>query len=461
MEILDQTAVDGLRSKLRGQVISPGEASYEAARKVYNAMIDRYPAVIARCVDVADVMAVVNFARKVGLPLAVRGGGHNGGGLGTCDDGVVLDLSLMRGIRVDPKACTVLVSGGCTMGDLDHATHPFGLAVPTGVNSTTGIGGLTLGGGFGHLTRKHGLTIDNLLSADMVLSDGRFVTASADQNDDLFWAVRGGGGNFGVVTAFQFRLHPVNTVIAGPTVWSFEKALEVMRFYRDFLSQAPEELSGIFAIYTAPSGPPFPEHLQGRKVCGIVWCYSGHDERAERLFAPVRDFGPPAFNGVRPMPFPTLQAAFDAIYPWGLQWYWRGDFIGELSDEAIDLHLQYGSKLPTSLSRMQLFPLDGAAARVGKNDTAFGHRGARWSQVIVGVDPDPDKAGLIKERTIRYWEALHPYSAGGAYVNFMMDEGVDRIRAAYQDNYDRLAAIKQKYDPTNFFHVNQNIRPKS
>jgi FAD/FMN-containing dehydrogenase len=374
---------------------------------------------------------------------------------------VVLDLSLMRGIRVDPQAGTVSVSGGCTLGDIDHATNPFGLAVPTGINSTTGIGGLTLGGGFGHLTRKYGLTIDNLLAVDVVLADGRFVTASTDQNEDLFWAVRGGGGNFGVVTNFQFKLHPVRTVIAGPTVWPIDRLPEVMRFYSDYLSQAPETLSGIFATYTAPSGPPFPEDLRGKKVCGILWCYSGPEEQSERLFSPVRSFGPPALYGVRSMSFPTLQSLNDHIYPWGLQWYWRGDFVNELNDEAIDLHLRFGSELPTPLSRMQLFPIDGAAARVGENETAYGHRGARFSQVIVGVDPDPANAGLIKDRTIRYWEALHPHSAGGAYINFLMEEGTERIKATYGSNYARLAMLKRKYDPDNLFRINLNIHPST
>jgi len=366
----------------------------------------------------------------------------------------------MRGVHVDPQASIAEVQGGCTLADFDQATHPFGLATPSGVNSTTGIGGLTLGGGFGHLTRKYGLTIDNLLAADMVLADGRVVTASATQYPDLFWAIRGGGGNFGVVTAFRFKLHPVSTVIAGPTVWTLDMAPQVMRFYRDFMSQAPDDISGIFAIYTAPPGPPFPEHLQLKKVCGIVWCFAGSEDQAAQLLAPIRDFGPPALYGIRPMPYPALQSAFDALYPSGLQWYWRADFINELSDEAIELHVKYGSELPTPHSRMQLFPLDGAPARVGKNDTAFSYRSARWSQVIVGVDPDPAKAELVKSWAVKYWEALHPLSAGGAYVNFMMDEGMDRVKTSYRDNYAHLAGIKAKYDPDNVFHINQNIKPE-
>lgn len=461
MVMLYEKAIDVLKSKLHGEVIGPDDAGYDAARKVYNVMIDRRPAVIVRCVDVAGVQTAVNCAREFDLPLAVRGGGHSGSGLGTWDGGLVIDLSRMRGIRVDPDNRTVQAEGGCTLGDIDRATHPYGLATPTGINSTTGIGGLALGGGMGHLTRRYGLTIDNLLSVDMVLADGSFVTANAAQNADLFWAVRGGGGNFGVVTTFQLKLYPVSSVIAGPTVWSLDMAAEAMRFYRDFISQAPENLNGIFAIYTVPPGPPFPEHLHLKKVCGVVWCYSGPEEQAGQVFATIKNFGPPVLYGVKPMPFPALQSATDALYPPGLQWYWRTDLVKELSDEAIDLHIKYGSKLPTPHSRTQLFPIDGAAARVGKNDTAFSYREAKWAHVIVGVDPDPARAELIKSWTAEYWDALHPYSAGGAYVNFMMDEKEERIKASYRDNHTRLAEIKAKYDAENLFHINQNIRPKN
>jgi hypothetical protein len=351
----------------------------------------------------------------------------------------------MRGIRVDPKARTVLVEGGRTWGDFDHATHAFGLAVPCGIISTTGVGGLTLGGGIGHLTRKYGLTIDNLLAVDIVLADGSLVTASADENADLFWAVRGGGGNYGVVTAFLFRANPVQTAIVGPTLWELDKAVEVLRWYREFLPQAPTDLNGFFAFLTVPPAPPFPEHLHLKKMCGVVWCYTGPESRADEVFKPIREFGPPTLYGIHPAPFPAVQTAFDGLYPPGLQWYWRADFFSELPDRAVELHAEHGSRLPTLHSTMHLYPVDGAAHRVGKNDMAFSYRDARWAGVIVGVDPDPGKADLIKDWTIRYWEALHPYSAGGAYVNFMMDEGQERIRATYRDNYDRLAKIKARY----------------
>ena len=461
MSTLKEAAGEEFVASFRGQLFGPDDEDYDEARKVYNAMIDKHPGLIARCVDVADVISAVNLAREHGLLVAVRGGGHNGGGLGTCDDGLVIDLSPMKGIRVDPDARTVRVECGCTWGDVDHATHAFGLATPSGIISTTGVGGLTLGGGLGHLTRRCGLTIDNLLAADIVLADGRLVTASTEENPNLLWAIRGGGGNFGVVTSFLFRLHPVSTVIGGPTLWSLDMAARSMGFYRDFMSGAPEDINGFFAFLTVPPAAPFPEHLHLEKMCGVVWCYTGPEEKADEVFAPIRDFGPPALYGIHPMPFPALQSAFDGLYPPGHQWYWRADFVNELSDEAIEQHINHGSRLPTMQSTMHLYPIDGAVHRVGRNDAAFSYREAKWAEVIVGVDPDPANADKIKSWTIDYWEALHPYSAGGAYVNFLMDEGQDRVKAAYRDNYDRLVELKNRYDPGNVFRVNQNIVPAS
>jgi hypothetical protein len=457
---LTEAAITELKTRLRGPLIGPADPDYDTVRRVYNGMIDRYPRLIARCRDVADVISAVNFGRDTGLTLAVRGGGHNGGGLGICDDGLVIDLSLMNGTRVDSIGRTVRVEGGCTWGDVDHSTHAFGLATPSGIFSTTGVGGLTLGGGLGHLTRACGLSIDNLLEVDVVLADGTFVTANEDQHPDLFWAVRGGGGNFGVITSFVFKLHPISTVVAGPMLWPMEKAKEVMQWYREYITQAPDEINGFFAFLTVPPGPPFPEELHTRTMCGIVWCYTGPAHQADAIFAPVRRVaGGPALDLVGPLPHPALQAMFDPLYPPGLQWYWRADFVNELNDEAIDLHIQYGSQLPSLQSTMHLYPINGAAGRVGKQDTAFSYRDATWGEVMVGVDPDPANAGLIKDWTIAYWEALHSHSAGGAYVNMMMDEGADRIRAAYRDNYDRLVAVKTTYDANNLFHVNQNIKP--
>lgn len=458
--MLDEATVEQFKVALRGELIQPGDPDYEEARKVYNAMIDKHPRMIARCSDVADVISCVNFARENEVLLAVRGGGHNGGGLGTCDDGLVLDLSGMRGIRVDPQERTVRVEGGATWGDVDHAAHAFGLAIPTGIISTTGVAGLTLGGGHGYLSRKYGLAIDNLLEADVVLADGSLVKASEEENEDLFWAIRGGGGNFGVVTSFLFRGNPVSTVYAGPMFWEMEQAEEILRWYREFSPQAPEDLYGFFAFLTVPPAPPFPERLHLKKMCGIVWCYTGPLDEAEEAFRPVRqEVSPPAFEHVGPVPLPMLDSLFDGLYPPGLQWYWRGDFVTELTDEAIALHLRHASEVPTMHSTMHLYPIDGAVHQVGRHDTAFSYREAKWSQVIVGVDPDPANNERIISWTKEYWEAVHPHSGGGAYVNFMMDEGQERVKATYRDNFERLVEIKNKYDPTNLFRVNQNIRP--
>jgi hypothetical protein len=387
--VVEEAQVQAFQASLRGQLIRPGDDSYDEARNVYNGMIDKRPALIARCANVADVIRSVNFARENRLTVAIRGGGHNGPGLGTCDDGLVIDLSLMKGVRVDPAAKTARVDGGCTWGDVDHATHAFGLATPSGIMSTTGVGGLTLGGGLGHLARTCGLTLDNVLSVDVVLADGRFVTASADENPDLFWAVRGGGGNFGIVTSFLFRLHPISTVYAGPMLWHLDQAAEAMRFYRDYILSAPEEMNGWFAFLTVPPAPPFPEELHMKQMCGVVWCYTGPLERAEEVFRPIRQFGPPALDFVGPLPHPALQSMFDPLYPRGLQWYWRADWVKELSEEAIALHIKYGAQLPTMHSTMHLYPINGAPQRVGKNDTAFSYRDANWGMVIVGVDPTP------------------------------------------------------------------------
>ena len=454
-----ELSLQSLKASLRGELIQPNDDAYASARKVYNAMIDRRPGLIVRCADVADVMAAVKFARDNNLLLAVRGGGHNAAGLGVCEGGLVVDLSRMRGIHVDPAARTVRVEGGCTWGDVDHATHAFGLAVPSGVISTTGVGGLTLGGGLGHLTRKCGLTIDNLLAADMVLADGRFVTADADDNRDLFWAIRGGGGNFGIVTSFLFRSHPIHTDYAGPMLWELDRAAEVMRWYREFITQAPDDVSGFFAFMVVPPGPPFPQHLHGKTMCAIVWCCTGPIETAGDALKSIRRLVPPALDLVGPMPHPALQGMFDPLYPPGLQWYWKADFFNELSDEAIALHVEHGSQIPTMLSAVHLYPINGAASRVCRDDTPWSFRDATWAEVIVGVDPDPANNDRIITWAKAYWAALHPHSAGGAYVNFMMDEGDDRIKATYRGNFQRLAAVKTKYDPLNLFRVNQNIKP--
>lgn len=452
-------SIGQLKAAIRGELIQQEDSGYDAARRVYNAMIDKRPKLIVRAVDVADVMAAVGYGRENGLLTAIRGGGHNGAGLGTCDGGLVIDLSPMKGIRVDPAARTVRVAAGCVWGDVDHATHAFGMATPCGFISTTGVAGLTLGGGIGYLTRCYGLTIDNLLSVDMVLADGRFVTASAGENDDLFWAIRGGGGNFGVVTSFEFQLHPVSAVQFGPTFWPLEQAANVLKFYREFILTAPEEVNGFFAFLTVPPAPMFPENLHMKKVCAIVWCGTGTAEETEKATRPMRGVGTPLLDAVGSAPFPAVQSTFDGLYVPGLQWYWRADNFTELSDAAIAKHVEHGSKLPTMLSTMHLYPVNGAAHRVGKNDSAYSFREALFAEVIVGIDPDPANAGKITEWCKSYYDALHPYAAGGAYINFMMDEGQERVQASFRENYGRLSAIKKKYDPANFFCVNQNIKP--
>jgi FAD/FMN-containing dehydrogenase len=456
---LDEAVLNAFDAGLRGDMIRRGDAGYDDARRLYNAMIDKHPGLIARCVNAADVQRAVNFARENNLVLAVRGGGHNGAGLGSCEGGLVIDLSFMKGIRVDAAAGTVRVEGGCTWGDVDHATHPFGLAVPTGFISTTGVGGLTLGGGLGYLTRRYGLTIDNLLSVDMVLADGNFVTASADENEDLFWAVRGGGGNFGVVTSFLFRGCPVSTVYGGPMFWEHEHAATIMRYWRDLILTGPEEINGWFGFHTVPPVDMFPAQHHLKKMAAVTWCFTGDLQQADQIFEPIRQVAPLAMDFTGPIPLPALQSMFDGLYPPGLQWYWNADFFTEMSNEVIDLHVQHSAHLPTVHSTMHMYPINGAAHRVGKKDTAWSFREANFAQVIVGVDPDPAN----NERMIRwskdYWAALHSYSAGGAYVNMIMDEGQDRVQTAYRDNYLRLAQIKAKYDPDNLFRINQNIKP--
>jgi hypothetical protein len=447
-------------TRFAGRLVGPDDSDYDEIRAVYNAMIDRRPGLIAQCAGPDDVAQIVRFASAHDLPLAIRGGGHNGGGLGTVDEGVVIDLSPLRDIEVHPEARTVRVGGGCTWGEVDRATGAHGLATPSGIISTTGVGGLTLGGGLGHLTRKFGLAIDNLLEAEVVLASGEVVTASADERPDLFWALRGGGGNFGVVTAFTFRLHEVSTVVAGPTLWAPEDAAEVLSVYREFLPSAPRELNGFFAFLGVPPGPPFPEELHLRNVCGVVWCYVGNEQDAAAAMAPLLDNVPaPLLHGAAPMPFADLQSAFDGVYPPGQQWYWRADFVNEIPDAAVDAHVEWGTALPTWQSTMHLYPIDGAAHDVASEDTAWSYRDARWGSVFAGVDAAPENAGAIKDWTVGYFDALHPHSAGGAYVNMMMDEGQERVRASYRDNYERLARIKSTYDPGNLFRINQNIEP--
>jgi hypothetical protein len=338
----------------------------------------------------------VVFGCREGLELAVRGGGDNGAGFGSVDGGLVIDLSPMNGVRVDPTERTATAGGGALLGDLDHATGAFELAVPAGIISTTGIGGLTLGGGHGYLSRRYGLTIDNLVSADVVLADGSVVTAREDSNHDLFWALRGGGGNFGIVTSFTFRLHPVSTIVGGPTLWPLEAAPDVLRWCREFLPSAPEDVYGFFAFLTVPPARQFPEHLHLQKMCGVVWCYTGPEEDAEEALAAALEPAKPALHAPHPLPYAALQGAFDGLYPPGEQWYWRGDFVSDIPDAAIALHLEHAERLPTPQSTMHLYPVDGAVHRVAQEETAFAYRDSRWSMVIAGVDPDPAAGESIR-----------------------------------------------------------------
>jgi FAD/FMN-containing dehydrogenase len=449
-------SVDGLAAVVRGRVVERSASDYDEARALYNAMIDKRPAAIAYCVDESDVAAAVRYANERGLRIAIRSGGHNGGGLGSVDDGLVIDLSQMKSITVDAAARVARVQGGALLKEVLETTHQDGLTIPVGVIGTTGVGGLTLGGGIGHFSRAYGLTIDNLLGATVVLADGSIVECDADREPELFWAIRGGGGNFGIVTTFTFRCHPATTVLAGPVLYDLADAADVLRWYRDFVPAQPDELGIWYALVSVPPGPPFPEELHLRKVGALILTQVGEVE--SEALREARSFGTPLLDGVAPLPIPVWNTAFDAVYPAGDQWYWRGDFVEELSDGAIDVHLEFHESAPTWKSTMHMYSIDGAASRVGNDETAWAYRHAKWGQVIAGVDPDPANADAITEWARGYSDALKPHVLAGGYSNFAMDEP-DRVRGMYGTNYDRLARIKAIYDPDNVFRVNQNIDP--
>lgn len=455
------TEVGKFREQIRGEMFTPDDEGYDEARAVYNAMHDRRPKVIVRAVDDADVIAGIQFSRESDLDLAVRGGGHSVPGYGTCDDGLVLDLGRIRYVRVDPARRTARVGGGAVLGDLDHASHAFALATPAGFNSTTGVGGLTLGGGIGaYLSRKHGLTCDNLISADVVTAEGKRVTASADENDDLFWALRGGGGNFGVVTSFEFQLHPLPNVVAGPIFYELDAAPDVMRVFRDYTAEAPRELGGFFGFHIAPPLPFIPEDRHGDTLCAIVASWCGAPERADEIMKPLKDAGPVVAEHVGPIPYPALQSAFDALLPPGSQQYWKSDFVRDLTDEAIDAHMEHGPKVPYVSSTMHLYLMDGAVQDVDVEETAFPVRDARFSMNIAGIWPDPKDNEENISWVRNYYETLHPYSGyEGGYTNFMAGDDQDRVRENYGGHYDRLKKIKALWDPDNVFRLNQNIEP--
>jgi FAD/FMN-containing dehydrogenase len=447
-------SVEGLASAVRGRVVDTDSSDYDESRALFNAMIDKRPAAIVYCVDEADVAAAIGYGRERGLRIAIRGGGHNGGGLGSVDDGLVIDLSQMNQVTVDEGLARV--GGGALLKDLLETTHQYGLTVPVGIIGTTGVGGLTLGGGIGHFSRSMGLTIDNLVAATVVLADGSIVQTDADREPDLYWALRGGGGNFGVVTEFTFRCHPATTVLAGPVLYDIDDAADVLRWYRDFVPAQPDELGIWYGLVSVPPGPPFPEELHLRKTAAVVLTQVGEEE--SDALREARSLGTPLLDGVGPMPVPVWNTAFDGVYSAGDQWYWRGEFVEEISDDAIDVHLRFHESVPTWKSTMHLYSIDGAASRFGNDETAWGYRHAKWGQVVAGVDPDPANADAISEWARSYSDALKPYCLAGGYSNFAMDEP-DRVRGMYGANYDRLARIKTQYDPENVFRVNQNIAP--
>jgi hypothetical protein len=446
---------------IKGSVLMPDDPGYEEARQIWNAMIDRRPAIIVQCADADDVPTAIAFARRNKLEISIRGAGHNIAGNALCNDGLTIDFSNMKNVRVDAGKRRAYVEPGATLANLDEATQTHGLAIPVGINSTTGIAGLTLGGGFGWLTRKYGMTIDNLVSVDVITAEGRKIRASETDNADLFWAIRGGGGNFGVVTSFLFQAHPVKMVYAGPIFWDAVHATRVMRTYRDFLPTAAEDLGIFVGLKTVPSMDPFPKEGWGKRACVIIGSYNGEAADGPRALAPLLEALPsPIFNWMGEMPFPAINALFDPFFPKGLQWYWKGDFVQSLTDEAIETHITEAAKAPTELCLMHLYPIDGAVRRVPPDATPWAARNASFSMVIAGISPDPQHADALKSWGRTYWKAVHPYNMGGGYVNFMFDDEADgRVQAAYGDNYARLAVAKTKYDPANLFCVNQNIAP--
>ena len=457
---LNQHELDEFAATIRGELIRPGDAGYEGRRRIWNGSIDRYPALIARCTGVADVIAAVHFARSHGLLVAVRGGGHSFPGHSVCDGGMVIDLSAMKGIRVDPVARTVRAQAGVLLGELDREAQAFGLAVPAGVVTHTGLAGLTLGGGLGWLVRRYGLTIDQLLSVDVVTAEGEFVKASASENADLFWGVRGGGGNFGIVTEFEFRAHRVGPqVVAGPVFWPVEETPKVLRFYRDWIAEAPDELMTAIGQRRARPLPFVPPDVVGRRLVGVVACYSGSVEDGERILRPLKEFGSPVMDLCEPKPFLVHQALFDPSFRPGWSYYVRSCDVAELSDGIIDVVAEYGQTVSSDVSALAVWHMGGAVGRVGETETAFNGRSAGFTFNITGGTEE--REGFVEQREWArgYWSALAPYHTS-VYVNFLMNEGEERIRQAYGSaKYERLKALKKRYDPHNFFRLNQNISP--
>jgi FAD/FMN-containing dehydrogenase len=451
--------LDKLREQLRGDVITAEDDRYESARRVNNWMIDKRPDLVVRPVNAGDVIAAVNFAREGGLDLAIRGGGHSVPGFGTYDGGVVVDLSRMRGVRVDPEKRTARAEGGATWGDFNAATYAFGLATTGGIISTTGVGGLTLGGGIGYLARGYGLSCDNLISADVVTADGKFVVASDKENEDLFWALRGGGGNFGVVTSFEFRVHPVKDIYGGPMFFELEHVPDILDWYRHYIKTAPEEMGAFPAFQIAPPLPFIPDNRHGEPFVALVACWAGPIDEGAQALKPFHDVAPVVAEFVGPMPYPALNSAFDALVPPGLQHYWKANFVKELTDASIAAHLEHGPKLPAVNSTIHIYPINGAVHRVGADQTAFAYRDANFATVIAGMWPDPTQNKANIQWVRDYYDATAPHSESGGYINFMAEDDQGRIKDNYRANYQRLVDVKRKYDPNNLFHVNQNIKP--
>jgi FAD/FMN-containing dehydrogenase len=457
----DEPRIAEFKTSLRGLLIRPGDDGYDAARKIHNAMIDRRPDFIVRCAGIADVIGAVNFARSHRLSVAIRGTGHNVAGTSLCDGGLVVDLSLMKSVRIDPVARTARVEGGATWGELNHDLQAFGLAATGGFISTTGVSGLTLGGGLGWLVRKHGLALDNLLSADVVAADGRLLIASASQNEDLFWALRGGGGNFGVVTSFEFKVHPAGTVLAGLVLHPASAGREALQFWREFGSTAPEEFTDGALIFSAPADMPLPDVLHREPIVGIGGVYTGPRDAAEAALAPLRRFGPPAADVIQPIPYSAAQTMADFLWPPGSLNYWRSGFLKALSDEAIDTILDYSAKAPSPRTVVVIeHNGHGAMNRIGPDETAFGYREWPYNFLVTSIWTDPADTDANIGWTRDFYGAMRPFLADAVYVNYLGDEGEERVRSAYQPaTYARLSALKKKYDPTNLFRLNQNIKP--
>jgi hypothetical protein len=461
---LPEDAIEKLKELIQGDVLLPSDADYDKARKIWNGMIDKCPAFIVRCTGPADVIDAVKFAREYNLLVSVRGGGHNVSGNALCDDGMVIDLSQMKGIRVDLKSRTARAQAGVTLGELDRETQVFGLSVPSGIVTTTGIAGLTLGGGFGYISRKYGLSIDNLISVDIVTAEGEFLTASKTENEDLFWGLRGGGGNFGIVTSFEYKLQKIGPIVlGGMLLHPMETAHEFLRFYRDFIADAPDELTVVPVLRLAPAAPFLPKDLHGKPVVGVIALYAGPIDEGELLLAPLRQYGKPLIDGIGPKPFQALQSMLDASAKPGFHYYVKSEFLPVLSDDLIDTIVEHASQITSPLSVIAGFHLGGAVSRIDENATAYSHRNAAYSLILNTAWIDPNESEKHIKWTRAFWEALQPFSIGGAYVNFQsFDEGEDRVNSTYGTaKLKRLSVLKQKYDPSNFFRLNRNIKPKS